>query len=56
MIHIRIWTAVYPAWMKDDLSYYLHVRFHDDRAVDQFGNNSPYWVYWIEGYTYWEKL
>ncbi len=44
MIILHLWTAIYPSWMTDDLSYYLTYRFYSDRAANSLGHDMPSWV------------
>ncbi len=52
MILVRVWTACFPFWLTDDLSYYLGVRFVGDRAIDSFGHDSPFWAYQMHPWEY----
>ncbi len=45
MIALNLWTACYPTWLTDDLSFYLRYVFTADRAISlDFGFNSPAWA------------
>jgi len=48
MITLRLYTYVPTPWMKDILDYYYTAIIMSDRVVNEWGDDSPYWVYLLK--------